>query len=145
MVRTKKSEQYALRAVLELAKKSGRGPIKISEIAKAQAIPMKYLEVILGSLKGSGLVESKRGYQGGYFLMRPPERITVGDVLRFMQGDEDPAHRVSCMSKRECPFQCDCAFVPLWKKVNAAVFKIYDETTFADLVNSETHHLAINF
>jgi Rrf2 family protein len=137
MIRTHKKEQYALRAILELAKNSGKGPTKISDIAAAQAIPLRFLEVILSQLKASGFVDSKRGYYGGYYLLRSPNQITVGDVLRFMQGDEDPAHRVSCMSKAECPFNCDCAFVPMWKKLNQAVFRIYDETSFQDLLNNE--------
>jgi Rrf2 family protein len=137
MFRTQKREQYALRAVLELAKHKGKGPKKISEIAKAQAIPLRFLEVILGQLKNSGFIESKRGYYGGYKLLMPPEKLSVGDVLRFMQGSDDPAHRISCLSKSDCPFECDCAFVPLWKKVNSAIFKIYDETTFQDLLNNE--------
>ncbi len=137
MIRTHKKEQYALRAILELAKKSGKGPTKISDIAAAQAIPLRFLEVILSQLKASGFIDSKRGYYGGYYLLRQPDKITVGDVLRFMQGDEDPAHRISCMSKTECPFECDCVFVPMWKKLNEAVFKIYDETSFQDLLNNE--------
>ena len=137
MIRTHKKEQYALRAVLELAKKSGKGPTKISDIAAAQAIPPRFLEVILSQLKASGFVDSKRGFYGGYFLLRSPDQITVGDVLRFMQGEEDPAHRVSCMSKTQCPFECDCAFVPMWTKLNKAVFRIYDGTSFQDLLNNE--------
>ena len=139
MLRTQKKEQYALRALLELAKHRGKGPKKISEIAQAQAIPPRFLEVILSQLKGSGLVDSKRGYYGGYFLVRKPDQITVGEVLLFLQGEDDPAHKISCMSKKNCPFECDCAFVPLWKEVTDAVFKIYNETTFQDLLNNERH------
>ena len=142
MIRTKKSEQYALRAVLELSKKRGKGPIKISEIAEAQSIPLRFLEVILSQLKGSGFVASKRGYQGGYVLLRAPNEISVGDILRFMQGEENPVHQISCKSKADCPFECDCAFVPLWQKVSSAVFKIYDETTFADLLDNEKRSVA---
>ena len=138
MLRTHKKEQYALRAILELAKHSGSGPLKISEIAKAQAIPLRFLEVILSQLRGSGFVESKRGYTGGYYLLKQPDQLTVGDILRFMQGDDDPIHKISCMSKQECPFDCDCAFVPMWRKINNAIFKIYDETTFQDLLNIKT-------
>ncbi len=139
MLRTHKKEQYALRALLELAKHRGKGPQKISEIARAQAIPPRFLEVILSQLKGSGLVDSKRGYYGGYYLVRKPDQITVGEVLLFLQGTDDPAHKISCMSKKSCPFECDCAFVPLWKEVTDAVFKIYNETTFQDLLNNEKH------
>lgn len=137
MLRTQKKEQYALRALLELAKHLGEGPLKISEIAKIQAIPVRFLEVILNQLKGSGLIESKRGYYGGYTLVRPADQISVGDVLRFMHGDDDWVHKISCNSKKECPFKCDCAFVPMWKEVNDAMFKIYDSTTLQDLIENE--------
>ena len=135
MHRTPKKEQYALRAMLELARRSGCGPIKISKIAEAQAIPLRFLEVILAQLKGSGFIESKRGYTGGYYLVKTPDQITVGDVLRFMQRDEDPIHKISCRSKKECPFKCDCAFVPMWHRVSDAIFGIYDKTSFQDLLD----------
>jgi len=75
-----KKNQYALRAIFELAKYNGQGPQKISDIAQAQAIPVKFLEVILNQLKASGLVDSKRGFYGGYFLLRQPDAITVGSI-----------------------------------------------------------------
>ena len=136
MLITKKN-QYALRAIFELAKHNGKGPQKISEIAKAQAIPGKFLEVILNQLKGSGLVDSKRGFYGGYFLKCSPKDITVGDILRFMQGPGKPANCIVCVSKGDCPFDGDCAFAPMWNKVDAAMFKIYDETIIHDLLNVE--------
>ena len=126
--------QYALRAIVELARRVGTGPVKVSEIAKAQAIPLRFLEVILGQLKGSGLVDAKRGYHGGYFLLRQPEEITVGSVIRFLQGEPDLKECQSCISKMQCPFEADCAFASLWSRVNEAVFGIYDETTIKDLV-----------
>ncbi|MDJ0874770.1 MAG: Rrf2 family transcriptional regulator [Desulfobacterales bacterium] len=126
--------QYALRAIVELARRVGMGPVKVSEIAKAQAIPLRFLEVILGQLKGSGLVDAKRGYHGGYFLLRRPEEITVGSVVRFLQGEPDPKECLSCISKMQCPFENDCAFASLWSRINTAVFNIYDETTIKDLV-----------
>ncbi len=129
--------QYALRAIVELARRVGTGPVKVSEIAKAQAIPLRFLEVILGQLKGSGLVDAKRGYYGGYFLLRQPEDITVGSVIRFLQGDPDLKECQSCISKMQCPFEKDCAFASLWTRVNEAVFTIFDETTIKDLVPHE--------
>ena len=123
--------------MLELAKHRGEGPLKISEIAKAQAIPLRFLEVILNQLKGSGLIESKRGYYGGYSLVRAADEISVGDVLRFMQGSDDWVHKISCKSKKECPFNSDCAFVPMWRKVNDAMFEIYDSTTLQDLIDGQ--------
>ena len=89
--------QYALRAIVELAKRAGSGPVKVSEIAAAQAIPRRFLEVILGQLKGSGLVTAKRGYHGGYILIREPEQITVGNVIRFLQGEPDHKDCQNCV------------------------------------------------
>jgi Rrf2 family protein len=129
--------QYALRAIVELARRSGTGPIKVSEIASAQAIPRRFLEVILGQLKGSGLVTAKRGYHGGYILLRDPETITVGNVVRFLQGEPDPKDCQGCVSKLKCPDEKECAFAALWKRVNEAVFGIFDETTIQDLVEDE--------
>ena len=82
--------QYALRAIFELAKYRGQGPVKVIEIAQAQNIPMRFLEVILGQLKRSGMVESKRGYTGGYTLLRDPKKVTVGDIFRAMDESLGP-------------------------------------------------------
>ncbi len=137
MLRPQKKEQYALRAMFELAKHEGKGPTKISKIAQAQAIPLRFLEVILSQLKGSGLIDSKRGFYGGYFLLRPPDEITVGDIIRFLQGPEDPTYCSACISKTSCPFNNNCAFAPMWRKVKNAIFKIYDQTTIQDLLDIE--------
>jgi Rrf2 family protein len=132
-----KRNQYALRAIFELAKHRGKGPKKISEIAHAQSIPLRFLEVILGQLKGTGWVESKRGFYGGYVLKCSPRDITVGDILRFMQGTARQMDCVACISKRDCPFDGKCAFAAMWNQVNEAMFKIYDETTIQDLIERE--------
>ncbi len=136
MLITKKN-QYALRAIFELAKHNGKGPQKISEIAKAQAIPEKFLEVILNQLKGSGLVASKRGFYGGYYLIRSPEKITVGDIMRFLEGDVDPTDCVALVPETNCPFKGDCAFFPMWNRIKDAIFNVYDETTIQGLLDSE--------
>ena len=138
MLRPQKKEQYALRAMYELAKHAGKGPTKISEIAQAQAIPLRFLEVILSQLKGSGFIDSKRGFYGGYYLIQPPEKISVGDVMRFLQGPEDPEHCTVCISKTACPFNNNCAFAPMWLKVKAAIFEIYDQTSIKDLLDHST-------
>jgi Rrf2 family protein len=134
---TPKKNQYALRAIFELAKHEGQGPKKISEIAEIQSIPLRFLEVILSQLKGSGLVDSKRGFYGGYFLTRSPDKISVGDVLRFMDKPSDTDRCPACVSKRNCPFCGNCAFASMWNKVNDAIFQIYDGTSIQDLLNNE--------
>ncbi|RJQ71738.1 MAG: Rrf2 family transcriptional regulator [Desulfobacteraceae bacterium] len=130
-----KKGQYALRAVYELAKRTGQGPTKISAIAEAQSIPHRFLEVILHQLKGSGLVVSKRGFYGGYAIAKSPEEISVGDILRFFHKDQASTDCPACISRQSCPFVGNCAFSPLWKRVKAVAFQIYDGTTLRDLLN----------
>ena len=132
-----KRNQYALRALFELAKHKGQGPQKISEIAQAQAIPVKFLEVILNQLKGSGLVESKRGFYGGYFLVRQPSKIAVGDIMRFMERNQEQSQCVALVPKINCPFKGECAFYPMWNKVKDAIYKVYDETSIQDLIDTD--------
>lgn len=142
LIPTKKG-QYALRAIYELARRQGRGPIKISVISEAQAIPHRFLEVILHQLKGSGLVYAKRGYYGGYTLARPPDQITVGDVLRHLQKETVAAQCIACVSQQNCPFVSHCAFSSLWQKVKKAAFQVYDGTTLQDLLDDHAQLEAI--
>ncbi len=135
---TLKKNQYALRAVFELAKHQGAGPIKISHIARAQFIPVRFLEVILNKLKRSGLVDSKRGFCGGYFLRRPPDQITVGDIMRFLDGATTAIKCAACTEKPGCPSgHRGCAFSSMWNRVNRAVLSVYNETTIQDLLDNE--------
>ncbi len=134
MLTPSKKGQYALRAIYELAKRQDQGPTKISEIAAAQAIPRRFLEVILHQLKGSGLVVSKRGFYGGYALSKSARDITVGDVLRYLQRNSNPARCIACVSQKACPFKEGCAFSSLWHRVKVAAYDIYDETTMQDLL-----------
>ncbi len=131
-----KKSQYALRAIYELAKRKDSGPTKISEIAAAQAIPRRFLEVILNQLKSSGIVASKRGFYGGYFLTKSAEKVSVGDVLRFLDKDQGPSQCIACVSQSTCPFVEQCAFSTLWRKVKTAAFDIYDDTSMQDLLDT---------
>ncbi|MBT3377289.1 MAG: Rrf2 family transcriptional regulator [Lentisphaerae bacterium] len=127
--------QYALRAVYELAVKQGRGPIRIAEIATEQAIPRKFLEVILYQLKQAGVVTSKRGKAGGYYLAKPAEELTIGVVLRFMQGPTNPVENSTRNDDAVLPGHC--VFTSLWAEVDRAVSTIYDGTTFRDLIDRQ--------
>lgn len=130
--------QYALRAIFELAKYRGEGPIKILEIAEAQNIPMRFLEVILSQLKRGGMVDSKRGYTGGYTLLRDPAEITVGEVFRSMDESLGTVECVACMSaKSSCPHQGQCSFYPMWQKVQDAIRSVFEETTIRDLLEAD--------
>lgn len=129
--------QYALRAVFELAKHYEQGPAKISEIADAQAIPIRFLEVILNQLKQGGFTDSRRGKEGGYTLIRSPRELTVGDIIRFVEGPLGPVECVNAKPMERCPLRGDCIFLPLWERVKDAVTEIYDSATFEDLVEAE--------
>jgi Rrf2 family protein len=134
---TPRKNQYALRAIFELAKHRGKGPTKISDIAHAQAIPLRFLEVILNQLKGSGLIDAKRGFYGGYYLTRSPERITVADIMSFMQGPVRPVQCAVCKAKVKCPHGHRCAFMAMWNRIDRAVLQVYTETTIQDLLDND--------
>ena len=127
--------QYALRSLFELARSNGRSPVKISAIAGAQAIPQRFLEVILSELKQGGFVESRRGKKGGYLMARIPEDLTVGEIIRFVEGPLGPVACVLGESKNNCRLYADCVFRPMWDKVRTAVSEVYDNTTFQNLVD----------
>lgn len=121
--------EYALKAVFDLAAQhmehrqpSPMPPVKIADIAKRQRIPQKFLELILGGLKQSGFVDSRRGAEGGYLLARAPDAITVGDVLRAVENV-----KVASRNNGEDPF------AEIWQRVDSAVAAVLDETTFAEL------------
>jgi len=129
--------QYAVRAVFELAKRRGTGATKISEIAEAQAIPQRFLENILTQLKGGGFVESSRGKDGGYLLAREPKDLTVGEILRFVEGPFSPVECTTGSKKDSCPMDGHCPFRSLWDRAEHALAQVYDGTTFGELVTQE--------
>src|SRR5579862_4510017 len=85
--------EYALQAIYDLATQPPGEPVRIADIARRQKIPQKFLELILASLKQGGFVESRRGAEGGYLLARPADVMTVGEVLRFVEGPQQGKHR----------------------------------------------------
>ncbi len=113
--------EYALEAIFDLSNQPPGKPVKIAEIARRQEIPQKFLELILSSLKQGGFVESRRGAEGGYRLAKPPDQITVGEVLRFVEQQKRPGR------------DANGAFAQLWAEVDAATDEILNHTTFAEL------------
>ncbi len=122
---------YALRALFELAARSSDEPVKTREIADAQGIPSRFLEVIFSELRRGGFLESRRGSDGGYVLAATPQGVTVGDVLRHVQGRKpDPDMSFGGPQGHRGDF----AFARFWQQLNAAVANVADGTTLADLV-----------
>jgi Rrf2 family transcriptional regulator, cysteine metabolism repressor len=113
---------YALHAIFDLATQPPDQPVKIADIARRQEIPQKFLELILASLKQGGFVESRRGAEGGYKLAKPPDQLTVGQVLRFVE------------QARSTKAEPSDPFADLWKRVDSAMDALLDSTTFAELV-----------
>jgi Rrf2 family transcriptional regulator, cysteine metabolism repressor len=124
---------YALKAILELSLRYGYGEaVSINEIASSGDMPEKFLEQILLVLKNGGFVKSKRGVKGGFFLARPPKDITVGDVIRFIEGPTGP---ISCVEEgyKGCKDLKNCIFRGVWKEVGQAISLVIDTLTFEEL------------
>ena len=118
--------EYALHAIFDLAMQPAGEPIKIADIARRQKIPQKFLELILSGLKQGGFVESRRGAEGGYLLARPAEAITVGEVMRFVEGVKP--------KKTNQKQAASDPFAETWRRVEQATSSVIDHTTFAELV-----------
>lgn len=122
--------EYALRAVFELARQGGDAPRRAQEIASAQGIPPRFLEIILVELKNAGFVSARRGSTGGYVLARPAREIMVGQVIHLFQGSSHTTESYEGHAG-------DYAFAQLWHRVQTAISEVYDKTTFDDLVQQE--------
>jgi Rrf2 family cysteine metabolism transcriptional repressor len=124
---------YALKAVLDLALcYQGREPVSINDTAQRIDAPVKFLEQIFSSLKTYGIIESRRGSSGGYLLAKPPEKITVGEIIRLVEGPTEP---ISCVKQdyTGCNEIFTCVFRSIWQDVHQATSNIIDNINFKDL------------
>ena len=132
-----KKSKYALKAMMVLAKEYGQGPVLISDMARRENIPHKFLELILLELKHQGLLQSRKGKGGGYYLGRDPSQISVGHIVRVLDG---PIAPLPCVSKtaymrcRECRDERSCGIRIVMKEVRDATAKIMDSTSLADML-----------
>lgn len=131
-MRLSSKERTGLRAMVELARHYGSGPVSLREVADAQDLPLPYLERIAATLRRSGLLESVRGAQGGYLLSRYPAHISVGDVFRAVEGS---LMSLDCMRDDAC---CDreavCATRNVWAGVSARLRETLDGISLADIL-----------
>lgn len=131
-----KKTKYALKALQYLARAKDRGPVLIAEVASNEGIPQKFLEAILLELKKEGFLESRKGKGGGYFLGRPPESITLGAVVRKMEG---PLALLPCVSQTayrrcdECHDERTCGLRMVMKDVRDRTAEILDHVSLADV------------
>lgn len=132
--------KYALRALVALARARPDRPVMIGEIAESQKIPRKFLELILLELKYHGIVASRRGKAGGYMLLRPPETITFGEILRIIDGPVAPLPCLSKMAYRrcaDCPNEGACEIRRVFARVAEATREVLDHTSIADSLADE--------
>lgn len=127
--------RYGLKAMYDLAIHFGDGPIPLKSIAERQRISDHYLEQLIATLRKSGLVKSIRGAQGGYTLAELPERITVGEIIRSLEGPLG----VSDCSMEEEPTACEnaecCVTRVIWKKIQDSISEVIDSITLQDMVD----------
>ncbi len=123
--------------MLALGRKYREGPILIGTLAREEAIPIKFLEAILLDMKGRGLLDSKMGRKGGYFLSRPPSAVTIGSIIRVIEG---PLAPLPCASEtafkpcEECQDVENCGTRIIMRRVRDAISDVLDRTTLADLI-----------
>ncbi|MBF0332290.1 MAG: Rrf2 family transcriptional regulator [Alphaproteobacteria bacterium] len=128
--------KYGLKAMVHLARKEGEGSVLIAEIAEKERLPKKFLDTILLELKNNGLLNSKKGKGGGYCLARPADRISVGDIIRVLDGPLAPVPCVSRLSYKRCDDCVDetaCAVRSVMQDVRDAIAQILDNTTLAQM------------
>ncbi|GAB4461918.1 MAG: Rrf2 family transcriptional regulator [Anaerolineales bacterium] len=138
-MRLSKRGEYGLRAMISLAeaqKNSPTGMTQIREIAQKEQIPAKFLEQILLALKNAGLVHSKMGIGGGYYLAKPADEITLGQVFRVLDGPVAPIRCVSQMAYEPCgcPDEATCGLRMVMGDVRNAIANILDQTTLAAVI-----------
>jgi Rrf2 family cysteine metabolism transcriptional repressor len=138
MLRITQRSEYAIQALLELALRPAAEPVTIANIAVAQRIPQKFLAVILARLRQAGLVVSERGTRGGYRLARAPRKISVGQVVRLLDGPVQPGSpRVTDRTS-----DSEGALPHLRRQIAQAVDNVLNQTTLADLLDYEIRRRA---
>lgn len=128
--------RYALRVMLDLAQHTEDGYVSLKTVADRQGISMKYLELIVGSLKKNDLLDSTRGKEGGYRLKRPVEEYSVGEILRCLEDNLAP---VACI--KDGSINCDravgCMTVPMWKELDDITNAYLDNVSLMDLITGD--------
>ena len=140
-----KKAKYALKALEYIAKESDRAPLLIAEIAEKQRIPRKFLEVILLELRRDGILQSKMGKNGGYFLRKLPKEVNIGHVIRLIDG---PIALIPCVSYKfyepcsECENEATCGLRNVMQQLRESTNKILSKVSLADILKREQKLIA---
>lgn len=126
--------RYGLKAMFELALHYGEGPIPLKNIADSQRISEHYLEQLIAVLRKNGLVKSVRGAQGGYMLIDAPSKITVGSIIRVLEGDIAPADCV-IEDNNMCDREAKCVTKLVWLKIRDSINEVIDSITLEDMLD----------
>jgi Rrf2 family protein len=125
---------YGGRALLYLAERYGEGPVQSAEIAARQALPEAYLEQLLTVLRRAGLIRSIRGPAGGHALARPPQDISLGEVIAALDG---PPPALACLAENGCRVNPSCALADVWRETERAARAVLDGLSLADLLERQ--------
>ncbi len=141
MLQVSQRAHYGLRAMTQLAQAYGQGPLSLTEIAGIERLPAGYLEQLAIPLRKAGLIEGTRGAHGGYRLARPPAELTVGSVIRALEG---PVAPVECLLVEYVPGSCVrepvCLSRSVWQRVKQSVDQVLDSITLAELCSTGDEH-----
>ncbi len=135
-MRISTKSRYALRMLLDLAKRNEQDFIPLKEIAERQGISKKYLEQIVSVLIKAEILQANRGFQGGYRLARPPESCTVGEVLRLTEGKIAPVSCLKC-EPPACERRDECLTLPVWQGLARVVSDYFDHITLRDILDGK--------
>ena len=130
--------RYGLKAVFELSINYGLGPVSLKKISEKYDISESYLEQLFAKLRKDGYIETVRGPQGGYLLARDPKEITVGMILRALEGDITTS---DCISKEVCSRESICATRVIFEKIENSINNVIDNITLADMYNEQKNIL----
>ncbi|MDX6770036.1 MAG: Rrf2 family transcriptional regulator [Elusimicrobiota bacterium] len=134
-MRITSSVEYATRLMTALAREHGNAPVSAERLSASDNVPVDYVSQLLVKLRRAGLIESRRGSAGGYALARPPASITLGAVVRAVDGEvfEDVCGKYQKGTK-DCRHQGDCSISPVWKKLGALVTQYFEGVSLADIL-----------
>ena len=136
--------RYGLRAVIDLAVYAKEEPVSLAAVAERQNISISYLEQLIAKLKKAGIVKSTRGAQGGYTLAKTPDKISVGEILRALEGTLNPVDCVAGKKDSECSSFDFCVTKYVWQRISDSINDTVDAISLAELLveNERVKHLA---
>lgn len=130
--------RYALRVMLDLAQHEQEGYLSLKEISQRQDISMKYLEQIVALLNKGGMLESRRGKDGGYRLARRPAEYPISEIIGLTEGSLAPVACLDCGEEPACPRSRQCRTLPMWQELDRRIDAYLESVTLKDLLEQET-------